>query len=188
MGSAAVKLATLIIDTQVDFFLHDRLTRRRASLAKSINELVAASRASGTPGIWVKQEFAPDLSDATLEARRKGIRIVIAGTPGAAMLPELDVRPADTVIVKKRYSAFFGTNLDGTLARLMPEALVIAGINTHACVRATVIDAYQRDFDLILARDCIDSHDEQHHDVSWRYMDGKLGRGMSNAEIRSLMS
>jgi nicotinamidase-related amidase len=183
-----VKLATLIIDTQGDFFGHDRLVRRRAALAKCINELVAASRAGGTPVIWVKQEFAADLSDASLEARRKNIRIVIAGSPGAALLPELDFHASDTVIIKKRYSAFFGTDLDRTLARFEPEALVVAGINTHACVRATVIDAYQRDYDVILARECIDSHDEQHHDVSWRYMDGKLGRGMSNAEIGSLMS
>jgi nicotinamidase-related amidase len=183
-----VKLATLIIDTQGDFFGHDRLVRRRAALAKCINELVAASRAAATPVIWVKQEFAADLSDASLEARRKNIRIVIAGSPGAALLPELDFHASDTVIIKKRYSAFFGTDLDRTLARFEPEALVVAGINTHACVRATVIDAYQRDYDVILARECIDSHDEQHHDVSWRYMDGKLGRGMSNAEIGSLMS
>jgi nicotinamidase-related amidase len=183
-----VKVATLIIDTQVDFFNHERLMRRRAALAKSINELVAASRASHTPVIWVRQEFAPDLSDASLEVRRKNIRIVIAGSPGAATLPELDARASDAVIIKKRYSAFFGTELDGVLARLAPETLVVAGINTHACVRATVIDAYQRDYDVILARDCIDSHDEQHHAVSWRYMDGKIGRGMSNAEIESLMS
>jgi len=49
------------------------------------------------------------------------------------------------------------------------------------------VDAYQRDYDVILASDCIDSLDPVHHDVSWRYMDGKLGRGMGNDEIIALL-
>ncbi len=181
-------LATLVIDMQVDFFAHERLAQRRAALVESINELVAISRASGAPVIWVKQEFAADLSDALPEVRRKNIRIVIAGTPGAAILPELDVRPSDIQVIKKRYSAFFGTDLDRTLQRLHLESLIVAGINTHACVRTTVIDAYQRDYNVILAQGGIDSHDKEHHDISWRYMDGKLARSMSNTEIGSLMS
>jgi nicotinamidase-related amidase len=43
------------------------------------------------------------------------------------------------------------------------DALIAAGINTHACICATAIDAYQRDFPVIVASDCIDSYDRQHH-------------------------
>jgi nicotinamidase-related amidase len=56
------------------------------------------------------------------------------------------------------------------------------------CVRATVVDAYQRDDGVRIARDCIDSYDEEHHAIS-EYMDGKLGIAMTNdqldAELRS---
>jgi nicotinamidase-related amidase len=38
----------------------------------------------------------------------------------------------------------------------------IAGINTHECVWTTAVDAYQRDFDVVLARDCIGSYDAEH--------------------------
>lgn len=51
-----------------------------------------------------------------------------------------------------------------------------------------MVDAYQRDYDVILAKDCIDSLDREHHEVTWRYMDGKLGRGMVNEEIRSWLT
>ncbi len=178
---------TLVIDLQVDFFAHERLARRRASLAASTNALVQASRDGGAAVVWVKQEFSPDLSDATLEVKQRRIAVVIAGTPGAALLPELDVRRTDHLVVKKRYSAFFGTDLDALLGRLGCTRLVVAGVNTHACVRTTVVDAYQRDYEVILARDCIDSHDPEHHEISWRYMDGKLGRGMSLSEIRAML-
>ena len=53
--------------------------------------------------------------------------------------------------------------------------LIVCGVNTHACVRTTVVDAYQRDFEVILAEDCIDSHDAEHHEISLRDMNGKLG-------------
>jgi nicotinamidase-related amidase len=183
-----VSFVALIIDMQEDFFAHERLTQRRTILTQRVNELVRICREGGVPVVWVKQEFAPDLSDAMLEAKKKRIRVVIAGTPGAAILSQLDYRSADHLVVKKRYSAFFGTNLDELLMRLEPSQLIVAGINTHACVRAAVIDAYQRDYKVILARECIESHDAEHHEISWKYMDGKLGRGMSNEEIRSVLA
>ena len=167
----------LVIDMQQDFFEHARLALLRPDLIVNINQLVATARDVGLSIIWVKQEFTPDLSDASLEVKTSRIRVTIAGTPGASLLPDLDVRQSDVILVKKRYSAFFGTDLDQILASDGCSQLVIAGINTHACVRATVVDAYQRDIDVVLARDCIASHDEEHDRITWRYMDGKLGRG-----------
>lgn len=183
-----MSVAALIIDMQVDFFAHERLVQRRAKLARSVNELVAICRHSGVNVVWVKQEFSPDLSDATLEARRKRMRVVISGTPGASILPELDFRSSDHLIIKKRYSAFFRTKLDELLATLGATTLIVAGINTHACVRMAVVDAYQRDHEVILARECIESYDAEHHDVSWRYMEGKLGRSMGNEQIRTALA
>ncbi len=180
-------VVALVVDMQVDFFAHDRLVRRRDALAANTNELVAMTREAEAPVVWIRQEFSPDLADAPLEIRRNKTRVVLEGTPGASILPELVVHPSDRVVVKKRYSAFYGTNLDELLADLHCTGLIVAGINTHACVRATVVDAYQRDYDVILARDCIDSHDEEHHEVTWRYLNGKLGRGLSNEQIRAML-
>jgi nicotinamidase-related amidase len=173
----------LIIDMQVDFFAHDLLTRLRPALVANVNALVAAARVAGSRIIWVRQEFSPDLADAPLEVRKNRIRVVVSGTPGASFLPELNVVESDEFIVKKRYSAFFGTDLDERLSRLSCRQIIVAGVNTHACVRSTVIDAYQRDFPVLLATDCVASYDKEHHDISWRYMDGKLGRGMTNSEL-----
>lgn len=114
--------------------------------------------------------------------------MVIAGTAGAKILPELDMQDHDQVVVKKRYSTFFRTDLDDRLSRLDCSQLIVAGVNTHACIRTTVVDAYQRDYKIILAKDCIGSHDIEHHEITWRYMDGKLGIGMSNNEISVLLA
>jgi len=177
----------IIIDMQVDFFDHANLAHQRSALVTNTNALVAAARGLGSPIIWVRQELSPDLTDAPLEMRKNRIFVTIAGTPGASLLPELDVQASDQWVVKKRYSGFFGTDLDERLSNLDSHTIIVAGINTHACVRTTVIDAYQRDYEVLLARNCIASYDEEHHRVSWQYMDGKLGRGMTNSEIVALL-
>jgi nicotinamidase-related amidase len=176
----------IVIDMLVDFFARvPTLAAQRDHLVTNINELVDAFRESKLPVIWVRQEFAPDLSDAFLDMQRQNVSITIAGTDGCMMLPELHQRADDAVVVKKRYSAFFGTSLDEMLKSLSPHAIVLAGINTHACIRTTAIDAYQRDYNVILAADCIGSHDREHHDVTLRYFDGKIASIISNPELKS---
>ena len=57
----------------------------------------------------------------------------------------------------------------------------------HACVRMTAIDAYQRDWEVIVAADCVDSYDQEHHEISLRYMNGKIASVMSNDQIRAAL-
>jgi nicotinamidase-related amidase len=181
------KPVLIVIDMLRDF-LESWEPPRKQVLVHSINELVSIMRSFPHPVIWVRQEFEPDLRDAFQEMRTKGIRIAIKGTKGCEILPELLLDPADIVIVKKRYSAFYGTTLDEILAGLAPDAIILAGINTHACIRTTAIDAYQRDWPVILAADCIDSYDQEHHAISLKYMKDKIAAVMSNEEIRSALA
>lgn len=179
----------MVIDMLVDFFdRHSALASQRQGLVARTNELVRVFRASGHPVLWVRQEFEPDLSDAFPEMKRRNISVTIRGTKGCEILPELERSERDHVIVKKRYSAFFGTTLDELLARWQPASLVVAGINTHACVRTTVVDAYQRDFDVVLAAQCVGSHDTEHHDVTLRYLGGKMARLQTNEQIIRVVS
>jgi nicotinamidase-related amidase len=179
-----MKKPVLIVIDMLRDFLENWDSVQKEKLVQSINELVSVMRSFSHPVIWVQQEFEPDLRDAFPEMRAKGIRITIKGTPGCEILPELAVAPSDMVIIKKRYSAFYGTTLDDTLERLAPDAIILAGINTHACIRTTAIDAYQRDWPVILAADCIDSYDREHHEISLRYLKDKVALLMSNLEIR----
>jgi maleamate amidohydrolase len=182
------RTAILVVDMIGDMFLREELVRQRSSLVAAINALIEAGRHAGHLVVWIRQEHAADLSDAPLEFRRRGIHIAIAGTPGAELLPELEVAPHDRVVIKKRYSGFFATDLDDYLRHEQIDRLVIVGVNTHACVRMTAIDAYQRDYDVVIVRECVGSWDEEHHDVSLRYMDGKIARALSLREFLGELS
>jgi nicotinamidase-related amidase len=170
-----------------DFFKSWEVARRE-KMVDAINKLVSIFRRSDAPVVWVRQEFEPDLQDAFPEMRAKGILITIRGTAGCRILADLVAAPFDPVIIKKRYSAFFGTNLDEILSQLQPDSIVLAGINTHACVRMTAIDAYQRDWPVILASDCIDSYDRAHHEVTLRYMKDKIAAVLTNEEIQAALT
>lgn len=179
--------ALVVIDMLNDFLVswEESLKKR---LVSSTNDLVGMMRQRKHPIIWVRQQFEPDLSDAFPEMIKKGIRITIRGTEGCQIVPDLAVASSDPVVVKKRYSAFFGTDLDNTLHNAKPDVLVLAGINSHACVRMTAINAYQRDWKVIVAADCVDSYDREHHEISLKYLRDKIASVMTNEEIRRLLS
>ncbi|HMB94122.1 MAG TPA: isochorismatase family cysteine hydrolase [Rhodothermales bacterium] len=182
--------ALLVIDLiedyfDVDLWPHSQLPQARTRLTEKTNALVAWCRQENIPIIWVRQAFKPDLSDAFLHVRTRSQRYAIQGTPGAMLLPELNVADTDTVITKQRFSAFYQTNLDDVLARLGTRTLILAGITTAWCVRSTAVDAYQRDLQIVLARDCIDGFTREEHEASLQAMDGYLGPCYTNAVLFS---
>lgn len=175
----------LFVDLLEDFFQSPPLSQRRNVIANAANDLLRIARSLSAPVIWVRQEFEDDLSDAFLSMRRTGRRVTIKGTKGCELLSELQKQHADHEIVKKRYSAFFGTELDQLLQQLDCAQLVICGVNTQACVRMTAIDAYQRDIPVLFAKDAISSYDEEFHRESMRYLEQSIGSAMSNPELEN---
>jgi len=183
-----MKQPALIVIDMLNDFLATWAPAAKQRLVQATNALVAVMRDHRRPVIWVRQEFRADLQDACPEMRAKGIRITIEGTPGCQIASELAVDLSDAILIKKRYSAFYGTTLDQVLAELKPDGLILAGINTHACIRVAAIDAYQRDWEVILAADCVGSYDREHHEISLRYMKDKIAAVMSNDEIREMLA
>jgi nicotinamidase-related amidase len=183
-----MKAAILLFDLLEDYFQEGRLKANRSTLVTHVNALTRVGRASHVPIVWIRQAFKADLSDAFLGMRKTQTAVTIENTPGSQLLSELERDPTDVEVVKKRYSAFFRTHLDELLPALAADLLIIGGINTHACVRMTVIDAYQRDFEVVLALDCIDSYDQEHHQVSLRYLTAGICAGKTNPEIFDLLA
>jgi isochorismate hydrolase len=79
---------------------------------------------------------------------------------------------------------FYGTRLEPLLQELETDPLILAGVNTHACIRTAAIDAYQRDFQVIIVRDCVASKDLEHHEITLDYLDGGIATVMTLSELR----
>jgi nicotinamidase-related amidase len=168
-----------------DCFGHAELERVRAALCASINRLTAFARERGFPVVWVRQEFEPDLSDAFLDMKRENIRMFIKGTRGPLILDELIRDQTDIEVVKKRYSMFYGTDLESLLHELHADSLILAGVNSHACIRTAAIDAYQRDFPVTIVRECVASKDLKHHEITMDYLDGGIATVVTLDEFQS---
>ncbi len=174
----------IVIDMQEDFFKRSEvLNNKRQMLVSKINELIGYCRKAKIPIIWVRLEIKEDLSDAALEEKKKNMFIYIKGTEGCKLLSELDYQPEDIEVIKKRCSAFYRTNLESIIEEKSINNIIVAGINTHACVRMAVVDAYQRDIEVILAKECIASHDNSLHEDTLRYITRYMCRPLSNKEI-----
>lgn len=180
--------AFVFVDLLEDFFANSALSGSRTSIARAVNDLAGFARSKGFPVIWVRQEFEPDLSNAFLAMRDSGTRITIRGSGGCSVIREIDRHHDDRDIVKHRYSAFFETGMAELLHSLRATHVILGGVNTHACVRATAVDAYQLDFRVILASDAISSYDGEYHRESMRYLAQSIGAPMTNVEIKAAIN
>ena len=178
----------IIIDMQKDFFKKDELVNQQERLVSSINELIASFRGHDKPIVWIKQTWKADLTNAQLGNKRSSVKMVIEGTEGNELLDGLDFNKIDYLVTKTQYSGFFNTNLDELLKKIKADKLVVCGINTHACVRMTVIDAYQRYYNVIVAKDCVASYDQAHHEISLKYFSPTIAEVKSNQEIAALLN
>ena len=99
-----------------------------------------------------------------------------AGASLGEFVPSLAPRPGEVVVVKQYASAFFGTSLSATLTAAGVDTLVIAGVSTSGCVRASATDAMQHGFRPIVVADaCGDRtaavHDANLFDLNAKYAD-----------------
>jgi maleamate amidohydrolase len=69
--------------------------------------------------------------------------------------PELGARKDELVVARSKASAFFGSNLAGILAFHRADTVVVAGISTSGCVRATVVDAFSLNYRVIIPEECV---------------------------------
>jgi len=102
----------------------------------------------------------------------------IQGTWGAEIVDELSPREGDYLIKKRRYSAFFETDLDLTLRELNVRELFVCGVVTNVCVLHTVADAVMRGYSVCVLKDCTTALTEYDYEYGIKHM-----REILNAKI-----
>lgn len=99
----------------------------------------------------------------------------IAGTYGAKIIEDLDVKDDDKIIVKRRYSAFFGTDLDLYLRENKVDEIFLAGVCTNICVLYTAADARNLAYKVNIYKDGVASFDEEAHNFALKEAKNTLG-------------
>lgn len=108
--------------------------------------LVEEARAARLPIVVTQEVHRPERVDFGRELDGDEPVHCVEGTPGAALLPEFQPRPGEHMIRKRRYSAFFATDLDLLLRGLGVRTVIVCGFLTDVCVHYTCADAHQLDY------------------------------------------
>lgn len=90
----------------------------------------------------------------------------LRGTEGAEIIPELKVKLGDIVLPKRRFSAFFKTDLDITLRNYEIDTIAVTGVATEVCVLATALDGLCNDFYSVIISDCCATRRPEDHEAT----------------------
>lgn len=156
--------AVIIIDMQRDFVEPERplCVAGAAETVPACVRLLDHARRNGWPVIHVIRRHDPEGRDCEPYRRhlfQGGQGYCVKGTDGAEIVEPLAPQPGDHIVVKKRFSGFFKTNLDKLLHELGVTELIIAGTQYPNCVRATAVDAHMRDLTVTVCTDCCSAQD-----------------------------
>jgi len=137
-------------------------------------ELVAAARAGGHPVVWTAVRYAADLADGGLFVRKVPALAAFAdGAPGEWGRLALPPADGEQVLVKQYASAFFGTPLATTLHTAGVDTVLVAGVSTSGCVRATAMDALNSGFRPQVVRQACADRTAQLHEANLADLDAK---------------
>lgn len=150
------RAALLVIDPQVEATNEEggRLkTVGSAAAIANIVQLLEEARTAQVPIVFTQEIHRKELVDFGRELDGAEPIHCVEDTPGVQLRPETQPQDGEWLIQKRRYSAFFATDLDLLLRSLSIDTLLICGLLTDVCVHYSCVDAHQRDYHLHVARD-----------------------------------
>ncbi|MFK7838614.1 MAG: cysteine hydrolase [Sulfitobacter sp.] len=172
------RAALIVIDIQASTFIdasdmraidnmpgyRDRMLLARTAIDKA--------RASGIPVIFIQEVHHPSMVDFGRELDGDEDVHCLEDNPKTAIAVEqMDFRPDDYLIRKRRYSAFFGTDFEILLKGLKIDTLLLVGGLTDVCVHYTFVDGHQSDYFCRVIEDCVAGSSIAAHDASLKAME-----------------
>jgi ureidoacrylate peracid hydrolase len=152
------------------------------ALYAPVNALVDAAHTAHLPVFYTHQWLRPD--DALFKKR---IPHCLIDTWGARLVDALHRAPEDIIVPKRRYSAFFGTDLDLHLRERQVATVLVAGVVTNICVRSTVHDAFFLGYEVVVPVECVAATSPQAQATSLYDIETHYGTVTPLAQVLSLL-
>lgn len=179
--------ALILVDFVGAYFLKD--SPLYASVEPALDaagHLLAAARAAKLPVFHTRVAYSIGGADGGIFFRKiAALRLFTADADPkyGQICAELEPASGELVIVKQYASAFFGTSLASTLSALRIDTLIIAGLSTSGCVRATALDACQHGFIPVVVREAVGDRDPMVHEANLFDLAAKYADVASLAEV-----
>ena len=170
--------ALLVVDMLVGFLEpgHNLYCGDEArKIIPNVRRLIDEEQARGSELFFICDTHDPDDLEFRIFPEH-----CVRGTDETEVIPELRGYEGE-VVRKRRYSAFFDTNLEDRLAELRPSKVIICGVCTDICVVHTAADARNRDYEVEIPTDCVASFDAEAHRFALQHMERILGAKLVEA-------
>jgi nicotinamidase-related amidase len=169
---APTPMALVVVDVQkgdeVDGTPGIRTTPGRAERTARIIGLVNEARRHGTPVVFIQEVHKPSLVDIGRELDGSEGPHAIEGQRSTELVDGLEPRPDEFLIRKRRYSAFFATELDLVLRACGAKTVLLVGGLTDVCIHYTAVDAHQHDYFVRVATDAVGGSSIEAHEAALR--------------------
>jgi ureidoacrylate peracid hydrolase len=185
--------ALLVVDMQNDFCAEDGFVASIGldpapcrDIVPNLQALIDNARQQSIPVLWALANYDDALVPSTFR-RRKAVAGIQRGccVPGTEGYEAFGVAPKDgePSFVKHSYSAFTNPEFEKYLRDQKIETLVFAGVQTNVCVEATIREAFNRGFHVVVAEDCVASHTQPLHEATLQNVRALLGCVSPSSEI-----
>jgi len=158
--------ALLVMDMQTPIMA---MVGNPAPLLQNVRKAIDGARAKGVPVIFVTVTFRPgfpEISPNNMAFHAVRQRAALFADPaGTAVHPDLEPQASDVIVVKRRVSAFAGSDLEIVLRSQGIRHLVLTGIATSGVVLSTLREAADRDYRLTVLSDCCADTDGEVHNL-----------------------
>ncbi len=169
--------ALIVIDIQQSAFVEkevrsiphmpdyaERVARTRFAIDRA--------REAGIPIVFIQEIHRADLVDFGRELDGSEDIHCLDNNPETALAKEvIDFRDGDYLVQKRRYSAFYGTDLEILLRGLGADTLLLTGGLTDVCVHYTFVDGHQGDYFCRVIEDCVAGSGQEAHEAALRAME-----------------
>jgi ureidoacrylate peracid hydrolase len=178
------RMAILVIDVQ-PIFVGLPLYPPVDGVLRRLLAFIAQARSAGATIVNVRiaipKELFSDLYVAQFSA--DFAQYISPDSPLTQFHPDFVPLSADLMLVKTRYSAFVGTQLESMLRMRGITTVAVAGLTADVCVGSTARDAFQRDFHVITLSDCTAEMTQATYEGCLATLRGNFGRVMTSDEL-----
>jgi nicotinamidase-related amidase len=193
------RTALLVIDVQNDFCHQDGVCATAGGYpvdtvlpaVERVTELLATARDAGLKILHARLRVDWDGEDQQwldrlLRLRQPGL--CSPGSFGEKPYRGAEERPGEPVIFKRRFSAFWDTDLTEQLRELGVTQLVVCGVATNICVQATACDAFMEGFGVLYVADASGAYSADGHNASLELIDLAYGDVVDTPSIVQALS
>lgn len=163
------------------------LGSREEEVVAANARLLKAFREKSLPIFFTTVVYRDDSQARVFRDRLPALNVLQPGSPWVEVDPRLSPAEGETVIEKQWASAFFKTRLDSLLRAAGADSLVIGGLTTSGCVRATAVDGLQHDYRVVVPREAAGDRNPDAHAANLFDLHAKYADVMGLNEVLKLL-